>query len=265
MKTFAFWIGFFPFIFLLLGSKAFAVTPTPSPTVSSINEQTQNALNEQVTDLKERIASRVAQLKLVEKRGILGTVADVSDTQITLSDTSGNTRFVDVDELTKFSSPSAKAKDSFGISDITKGMKLGVLGLYNKQSRRILARFVNVVTFPKVIRGAIVGIDADTFSINLATPDGKRITVDIETITKTQVYTKEAGLGRSGFSKLKEDERVMVVGFEDIKDKSRLIASRVIHFPSIPKNPKINLQSFEATEEVIPSTGSGKKLTPITQ
>src|ERR1035437_5362298 len=59
------------------------------------------------------IASKTAQLNLVEKRGIIGTVTDVSGTQITLSDLNGNTRFVDVDELTKFSSTSS---NSYGIS-----------------------------------------------------------------------------------------------------------------------------------------------------
>ena len=78
--------------------------------------------------------------KLVEKRGIIGTVTDSSDTQITVTDIAGNIRFVDVDELTKFYSSDSK---TFGISDIKNGMTIGVLGLYNKQSRRILAREVN--------------------------------------------------------------------------------------------------------------------------
>ncbi|MCL5432936.1 MAG: hypothetical protein M1524_02360 [Patescibacteria group bacterium] len=127
---------------------AFAVSVTPSPKASITPSKTPSPtsqtpttekLNEQISDLKEKIASRVAQLKLVERRGMVGVVTDVSDTQITLTDLSGNTRFADVDELTKFYA--LKETESFGISDIQKGTKLGILGLYNKQTRKILARF----------------------------------------------------------------------------------------------------------------------------
>src|SRR5258708_7860223 len=91
-----------------------STTPTPSqkPTPTGNLDQQMNAL-------KERIASRVAQLKLVEKRGSIGTVSDLSETQITTTDNAGNINYIDVDELTKFSSPDVKG--SFGISDIAKG------------------------------------------------------------------------------------------------------------------------------------------------
>src|SRR3990167_5640769 len=113
----------FHFSFFISVAKAASLTPTPDDKAQAIKEQ-----------LITNIASRVAQLKLVEKRGIIGTVTNVTNTQITLSDIQNNTRFIDVDELTKFTS--AKSKETFGISDITKGTTLGILGLYNKDSRR---------------------------------------------------------------------------------------------------------------------------------
>lgn len=246
----------FSFIFYIDG---FAVTATPSAEPA----EKQDALNDQVSDLKERIASRVAQLKLVEKRGVIGIVNDVSDTQITLSDLGDNTRFVDVDELTKFASPSAK--ESFGISDIKKGDNLGVLGLYNKQSRRLLARFVEILKMPKTIHGAVAALDDKNFIIEVATTDGNK-TVDVENITKTYSYARGSELSRSGFSKIKENQRIMIVGFTDIKDKNRLIASRIIHFTDIPGNPKLGLVKPTLPEkEPTVSTGSGVKLTPITR
>jgi len=67
----------------------FAATPVP-PTSSVDQELQQKLLNQ--------IASKAAQLKLTEKRGIIGTVTESKDTSITLTDVNGNTRFVDVDE-----------------------------------------------------------------------------------------------------------------------------------------------------------------------
>ena len=208
--------------------------------------------------LIESIASRVAELKLVEKRGIIGVVSDTSNTQITVSDVQNNTRFIDVDELTKFSSPLAKG--SFGISDITKGTSIGALGLYNKESRRLLARFVNVVDIPRFIHGAIDSTDNKNYTLNVTTDEGKKITVDVETSTKILSYTKGAGITRSGFSKTKENEDIIVIGFTDIKNRDKVIASRIILFPE-------NLPSLQTTpnETIIPSAGSGKKLTPVTK
>ncbi|MEK7450705.1 MAG: hypothetical protein AAB662_02065 [Patescibacteria group bacterium] len=228
--------------YLLLVGTTYAAAPTP----------TTNATDQIKQDLINNIASKVAQLKLVEKRGIVGTVSDVSNTQITLSDLAGRIRFVDVDELTKFSSPNAKG--SFGISDISKGDTLEILGLYNKESRRLLGRFVNVVFLPTIVHGVIIAIDSKNFNFSVATDNNKLISVDIETTTKILSYTKDAGLARLGFSKVKENQNIIIVG-----------KSQIYIFPDIPKNPNITVaqEALSPNQTITPSTGSGKKLTPI--
>lgn len=229
---------------LLVGTAlaANATTPTPSS----------NAADQIKQDLINNIASKVAQLKLVEKRGIVGTVSDVSNTQVTLSDLAGRIRFVDVDELTKFSSPTAKG--SFGISDISKGDTLEVLGLYNKESRRLLGRFVNVISLPTITHGVIISIDSKNFNFSVATDNNKLTSVDIETTTKILSYTKDAGLARLGFSKVKENQNIIIVG-----------KSQIYIFPDIPKNPNITVaaEALSPNQAITSSTGSGKKLTPI--
>ena len=213
---------------LSLVPSARAVTPTPTP------DNTQAIRDQLITN----IASRVAQLKLVEKRGIIGQVTDVTNTQITITDLQNNTRFVDVDELTKFSSPDNKS--SYGISDIAKNTTLGILGLYNKESRRILARFVNVTSAPFIIHGGVSAVDSDNFSINITTEDGKQIAVDVENLTRTYSYTKNSGYVKSGFSKIKENYNIIVSGRPNIKDKNRMTAIQIIIFPEIPASSKVN-------------------------
>lgn len=213
--------------YLLIVDAAIAASPTPADKIQEIRDR-----------LITNIASRVAQLKLVEKRGIIGAVTDVTNTQITITDSHSNTRFVDVDELTKFSSPNAKG--AFGISDISRDSTVGVLGLYNKESRRILARFVNVITTPTIIHGGISAIDSDNFVINITTEEGKLMTVDIENLTRTYSYTQEDGYIRSGFSKIKENYNIIVGGVLDKDEENRMTATRVIFFPEIPASPKVN-------------------------
>ncbi|MGH7246181.1 MAG: hypothetical protein ACREGI_04580 [Candidatus Levyibacteriota bacterium] len=255
-------------LFISTQQETLAVTATPSPSTSPSPSPTasadQNAINQQIDNLKERIASRVAQLNLVEKRGTIGTVTDTSDTQISLTDVNGNTVFIDVDELTKFSSPSAKG--SFGISDITKGSTVGVLGLYNKESRRILARFVDVLVLPKMLSGTIVSIDKTNYYITLQNEQSDSYTIEVEDITKTSSYTKDGGVVKSGFSKVQVGQRIYAVGFTDVKDKTKIIASRIILFPDLTANPNIRVVPTDALmqqTQVTPSTGSGKKLVPI--
>ena len=255
--------------YLLHTTHAFAVTTTPtpkvSPTVKPTTAATTMPLDKQIDQLKDRIASRVAELKLVERRGIMGVVTDVSDTQITITDMQDATRFIDVDEITKFSSPSAKG--TFGISDINKGTRVGALGLFNKQSKRLQARFIDVIITPIAIIGAVVSTDSENFTVTVVDEKGKQTIVDIESTTKTSSYNKEGGVVKSGFSKIQSGERILAVGFPNLKDKKHLVGSRIIHFPTLPKNPKIQaMQPAIAPQETPPpSTGSGKKLQPITR
>ena len=209
--------------FLFLTKSINALTPTPTP---------DNVLNEQINDLKNRIASKVAQLKLVEKRGIIATVQEVSDTQITVSNEQGGNSFIDVDELTKFSSPDAKG--SFGISDITKGDKIGALGLYNKESRRLLARFINVLDLPEIVYGHVSFVDKNNYTVTITTDINTEEVFDIETVTKTYLYSKTDGLTKSGFSKIEENQRVIGMGQKN-KDK-KITGDKIFILTEIPKS-----------------------------
>ncbi len=219
-------------------------TPTPGTT----SEDKQQTLINQINNLKEKVASKVAELKLVEKRGIIGVVTQASDNKITLTDGFGETRFVDVDELTKFSS--VNVKGSFGISDISAGMPISVIGLYNKDSRRLLARFVNEYIVPVFISGQITDVDKINYTITVVNEQQKKMIVDIENITRTSTYNDEDGVTKAGFSKIETGQRVHVIGYLNKNDKKRLTATRILIFPDLPKNPKIALPDTAITPTI---------------
>lgn len=245
---------------MLYANQSLAATPSATPPPTEI----QDKLIDQINDLKEKIASKVAQLKLVDKRAIVGTVVETTSTQITLNDIHDQTRFVDVDEITKFSGPDASS--SFGISDLTKGTQISVLGLYNKESQRITARFIDTITPTNFISGIVLSIDRDAGTFKVISEGGKTTTIDVENITKTSTYTKNDGLEKSGFSKLEAGNRVMISGYPDKKDKNMVIATRIVIFVDFPKDPKIIIPDGGVIDNggtPVTSTGSGKKLTPI--
>jgi hypothetical protein len=239
-----------------------AQTSTPSPTKPepsvTANETLDKKLSEQIKNLQEKIASRVSELNLVERRGMIGVISEVSGNKITLTDIAGKTRFVDVDEITKFSSVSAKG--SFGLSDLKKGTRISTLGLYNKQSKRILARFINTTVDPIFINGAISNLDSENFYATITTPDGKQIKLDVQTTTKTVTYDED-GLTKAGFSKLEIGNRVAAIGFPDKKDPNLIVANRIVVLPTLAKNPKIIISMPSPTEEITP-TKAVKKVTP---
>ncbi|MBI2026045.1 MAG: hypothetical protein HYT06_01545 [Candidatus Levybacteria bacterium] len=253
-KIFKFSYIFITLIFLtqIFAGVSFAQETTKTPTPTPFD------LSDQIDNLKSKIASKVAQLNLVEKRGVLGSVTDLSDTQISLKTVSGNTRFIDVDELTKFSS---EDNDSFGISDIEKGMVLGVIGLYNKQSQRLQARVIEEEDpLPLSFYGAVYSIDEDNFTVTVAKENGIKQIVDIEKVTKTYSFS-DGKLTKAGFSKIRETTPVIVIGFPQKSDKSKILGSRIFLFPEVIAPSTINLNPNQPT--IVPSTGSGRKLVPI--
>lgn len=213
------------FSLLLSFGATYAQTPTPKK-ASPTNEQKTEALSERISDLKEKIASRVAQLDLVEKRAIIGNTVENKETQLTLTDIYDDTRFIDVDEITEFSS---EDKKDFGISDINDGTVISVLGLYNKQSGRILARFIETITLPTFLIGKITALDEKNFSVTLQTLDSQIYTVDIETSTATRKYDGEDFV-KSGFSQLEVGQTLFVTGFADDGDQKTITAERVLLF-----------------------------------
>jgi hypothetical protein len=227
------------------------ISPTVAPTTTITDSKNNDSLTEKINDLKDKIASRVAQLNLVEKRGIIGTVTERSATQITVKDVAGSTRSIDVDEITKFTSP---GESNFGISDIEKNDIIGAVGIYNKQSRRILARYVDVINFPQILNGVVAKVDEVEFTITLTNAEEKNFIIDIEKVTKTNEYTKENGIEKSGFSDIRIGQRAIVTGYKDKDEENRITATRVLLFPEYPKDPNINVNiSPEPTDTATPT------------
>jgi len=238
-------------LFMAIHQPALAITKTPTPTSKPTAEKTPEASEEAELDtiqkIKEMVANKVSKLNLVEKRGILGTVKETSTTQITIETIEKTQRFIDIDELTKFQESLGSSK-SFGISDIKKGDTLGFIGLYNKDTRRLLARFVTKAnSIPVNIQGIVSEKDATEFTLTVVTEDGKKRLVDVQTSTKSYLYTDEEGEAKSGFTKIQIGQRVIVAGFEDADDKETLNASRITHFEELP--PSENMRKHARVPE----------------
>src|SRR5258708_21940965 len=239
-------------LFFLLINKSYAAAPTPTSSAT---------INNQINQLKDKIASQVPKLNLVEKRGVIGTIQAVTNNQITLTDTQGGNRYVDVDEITKFSSNATNS--SFGLSDLKKGMQISILGIYNKESQRILARYINTITTPARYSGEITAIDGKNFQLSVMTVDQKLVKVEIDTTSALSSYSNGAALTKYGFSKLNITDRIQVSGYPDKKDATLLIADRMIDFLNAPKDPSIQIVTPTAAVTTAPTSTGAKSIKPI--
>lgn len=231
-------------VYSTMASQVLAVSPTPknSPTPSVKPSQNQlpvdNAALEKIQKIKDIVASKVAELNLVEKRGIVGSIKEINGMKITITDVKGDTRQIDVDELTKFN---LEDKDA-GISDLTKGSTYSFIGIYNKETQRLLCRNIDTAnTIPVYFEGAISELNEDDFQISIVNAKGEKKSVDIQGSTKTRLADNNGELIKSGFSKLEINSRVLAIGFLDKKDKNLISALRVIHFADVP--PSKEMQS----------------------
>ncbi|HVZ66698.1 MAG TPA: hypothetical protein VG917_00380 [Patescibacteria group bacterium] len=250
-------------LFLGFVNNAFAATPTPAPTtkVSPTKAPVVTQEENQIEKIKDLVASKVAELNLVDKRGLIGKVKTTSTTQVTITDDKNQERQIDIDELTKFESDDTK-DDSFGISDIKSGDALSFVGLFNKETKRLLARFVSrAKNIPENIEGIVLAKDDKNYTFDLATEDGKKYTINVETSTKTSTI-EDGDLTKAGYSKIEEQQRVMVVGFADPDKKGEINASRILILP-VPPSDEMKKQLTASDDEIPTSTGSAGKVKPI--
>ena len=228
----------------------------PQTVFSQSSENNENETPENKIDqIKEKVTNRVAELDLVEKRGIVGTVEEVNGTQIKINDLNDKIRIIEIDEITKYSSPE---KYGFNANDIEKGTRLSIIGLYNKDSEKLLARFISEISIPEFLVGVISEKNEDDFTATLITEDENKYLIDIETITRTFSFL-DGELDSSGFSDLESLQNVIVIGFLDPKEKGRISATKIITFPDTPNNPNIKIETPEPTKEDISPTPSSEE------
>lgn len=236
-----------------LAVPAYAADPSPSQSA------TQTETN-QINQLKNKIASQVSQLKLVEKRGIIGTIQDSNSSQITLLDTHDELSYLDLDEITKYSDADG---NPLTISDMKKGMKISALGIYNKDSQRILARYISIEVVPTRFYGEITTIDKPDFQVLVMTDNGKSEKVEIDTTSTVSSYSGDTTLSTYGFSKLTLGDRVEVIGYPDKKDATLIIADRMIDYLNVPKDPNITFATPTPTFSPAPTSKGAKSIKPI--
>ena len=208
----------------------YAVEATATPDVSTSSA---TPVDDQVKNLKERIANKVAELTKKEKKSISGIIIKIQDKTISFQTVDEQLVEVKIDDtLTKFYSVREGPAKEIKFSDLKKGDYIWVNG--PKIDKYVNANYVVLDDEYLVKTGKVTQIEADDYYFKVSTSEKDDYTLDFETYTKTMILNiKTLDLGKSGFSKIKEGDTVHIVvkktGTE--KEKNRYPAQKILIIP----------------------------------
>lgn len=201
---------------------ATTASPTPDGAIEKLK---------QIEQLKEKIATKVAELREKDKRAVAGNVKKITGTSFLIADRKGNEYTISYSDDTTFYAVTVGEKKETSAKKIKEDDTIVVFGYTATDKTTLSAKYVYQETPLKRIIGKIVDIDKTNFTITVKDKEGNQA-VDIESFTKMTVYTKSKGKQKGGFSKFKIGDIIHVAGRVDKKDTEKLSASFIITLPN---------------------------------
>jgi len=236
MKKFVIVSLFFCFTVLLVTAPVLAVKPSPDVATSSgktTSQEVQQERQEQIRELRERVATKVAELKEKGKRAWYGEIKSISGTTIILTTKQGEKTIL-TDEDTIFLRIGAGGRKKITLANLVVGEQIVALGQVDTEKGEMTAKVIIGKILPININGKVTAVDVEGGTLTVATLHRGSFIVDVETTTKILAWEKGKGLTKSGLSKIKVGDRVHVNGFTTTKPKegeNRITGNRILVLP----------------------------------
>ncbi len=221
------------FIFLKLGAPVLSQTDTPAPTTKFTPTPTGvNLLDklEKIKILKEKVATKVNELRQSEKHAILGTVTDISDDTISIKSENGKDINIQTTEDTLyFSFDKSGKKSQSSVKKINKDTLISAFGFLEESDMEGKIIYIEN-PLPIHIVGKILDIDRKNFTLTMKNQSQEEWLIDIETYTRTSLFSKKDKITKAGFSKLLPSDLLHAIASENTKEKNRASALRIVKF-----------------------------------
>lgn len=198
--------------------------PTPIPT---------NVVTKDIQDLKDKLATKVAELRKQNQKAVSGVIDAIEAKSITIKDADGKSVKVTLDEvLTHAYTINGTVKKEVKVDTLKKGDYIIIAGPYTATT--VTANAIYKDDQYLVGSGKITDVNATDFTLAVATEDKENLTLDVENTTKRLLIdSKTLEKETIGFTKIKEGDTVHFVlkktGQEKIKD--RYAALRIVIIP----------------------------------
>jgi hypothetical protein len=219
-------------IFALSNSKVFAqatasATSTTTPSADKIEK------NKQIEDLKERLATKVAELRQTTKKAISGIIKTVSISSITVETNERDIKLELTDDITVVDTTKG-TKANKTTEDLTDGAYAVIFGMYDKTLDILTAKHIVIQKKPETfVHGTITTVDNKTYVIGVKTNDNRELTVDFEKTTDAKTWNGSGNSQKIGFSKILSGDKIFVYGIPDVKDAYKISAIRLLTIGTI--------------------------------
>jgi len=185
----------------------------------------------EVEILKEKIASKVAQLRQENNQAVSGKIINLSENQIEIKDNNDKKILIKLDPtLTKYYRIKNNQKKEINFSDLEKNNYVVVSGITTDKG--INANLIFVDEKYLVEFGRVIEINKDSYWLKINTITNENIILDIETYTKQLMLNiKDLQLEKTGFSKIKEGDMINFVAKDAKNENNHFSAQKIIVIP----------------------------------
>jgi len=208
-------------LFIGVSSPAFAQTTSPAATPTDTDKA------QQLEDLKDRLATKVAELRQSQRLAIFGTIKSVSISTFIVETKTKDLKIEITDEIQIFQVLKG-VRTELNIDNVEKGDVVTVFGEYDTTLELLKASIVFIQGIsPVQVSGAITNVNKDDYTITIESQDKKTYTIDFETTTKTSIWNGTAQ-EKGGFSKFAVGDIIHITGSSVPKKENRISASRIL-------------------------------------
>jgi cell division septation protein DedD len=251
---------------LLLATPTWAATPTPTTATNSTATPTPTS---HIDDLKERLATKVAELRQTQQKAIYGTVKTTTVSTFTVETDTRDLKIELTDDIDVFQMVRGK-RTALTTEDIAESDLVTVFGEYDSALDLLRAKVVFIQSAPLArVSGIVSAVDRKEFTTTVTTAEGQAYIIDIETTTNTLAFDAEKGLIKGGFSRIEIGKTIHVVGTAVAKEDHRISASRIIDLGNLtgdatptPTEAPTPTASASATPKATTTTKATPTVTP---
>lgn len=211
---------------LILNSKLLTFAHAQDATVTPEG----NVIQKKIDDLKERLATRVAELKSQNKKAFYGVVKQKDDGKIILSNGDVDMT-VTYDKDSKVAVRSSSGKKTVADDKmLVVGSNVAAFGTLDLDQKTLLAKYMLVHDQPIAIIGSVKSVNTKVGSFVIEGTDGET-TLDYEISTKCRMWDGDT-LVSCGLSKVKPTDKVLVRMTSTASQTNKGVALRILLLPT---------------------------------
>ncbi len=213
-----------PFLGIRLTSVQAQGSTTATPSASEVTPASDKS--KQIEELKERIATKVAELSQMQRRAVFGTVKSVSIATATIETKTKDIKIELTDDIKVIQVLKGK-RTTLTTDNLAKGDIVTVFGNYDVTLDILRAKVIFIqAPLPQHVSGLVTALDKSAYTVTIKNAEGLTYTIDIETATKTNLWDGQS-MGKGGFSKIQVGDTIHVTGTAE-KQENRISADRIL-------------------------------------